>query len=201
MIRSVGYFLYVLIQIYGWIVLLRIFASWFAANPSSPFMRRLRQATDPALNFTRRLCPLTLGGLDFSPVILLLFLFFAGSFCLQGSQALAAGTSAMVLLPVFFYCLLEVVKNITMLLLVIMAARAVLSLMKPNPYNPLALIVYGATEPLLAPLRNWFPKGPWGLDLRAVLFIAFLLIFYAVVLQNFQLLTATWAHAYGFGGR
>ncbi|MDR3154942.1 MAG: YggT family protein [Deltaproteobacteria bacterium] len=199
MIVSLGYFLYLAITVYGWIVLLRIFISWFAPNPDSPFMRLLRSVTDPALAFTRRSFPVTLGGLDFSPVILLVFIYFLGNFILLGSQALGQGAPAAVLLPVFVICLLELVKSLVLLLFILMAARAVLSLVKPNPYNPLALIVYGSTEPLLAPMRNWFPKGPWGLDLRAVLFTAFLLLFYSLLLDNLQLMTFKWAASYGLG--
>ncbi|MDR1039499.1 MAG: YggT family protein [Deltaproteobacteria bacterium] len=200
MIKTLGHILYLLITIYGWVVLLRILISWFAPNPHSPFMRRLRQATDPALNLTRRLCPLSLGGLDFSPVLLIVFLYFIGNFIFMGSQALGAGASPAVLLPVLVCCLVQLVMSLTMFLMIIMIARAVLSLVKPDPYNTLVLMVYGATEPLLAPLRAFIPmRGPWGLDLRAVLFVAFLLLFYAFLLQNLQLMALGWARKYGFG--
>ncbi|MDR2613059.1 MAG: YggT family protein [Deltaproteobacteria bacterium] len=199
MITTMSYLLYLVITIYGWIVLLRVLVSWFAPSPRSPFMLLLRRLTEPALRLARRLFPVTLGGLDFSPVVLLVFLYFLGNFVLLGGRALGEGASLMALLPVFVFCLVELVKSLTVLLLILMAARAVLSLVKPDPYNPLALIVYGSTEPLLAPFRNWFPRGPWGLDLRAVLFIVFLLLFYALILQNLQLMTVVWARRYGLG--
>ncbi|MDR1038198.1 MAG: YggT family protein [Deltaproteobacteria bacterium] len=197
MIKTIGTVLWLLITIYGWILLLRLLVSWFTPNPHSPFMVRLRQITDPPLAYARRLCPLSLGGLDFSPVILLIALYFLASFVRLGSLALDAGAAIGVLLPVFVICLLYLVQNVVMLILIFMVCRAVLSLVKPNPYNPLALIVFGATEPLLAPLRNLFPKGPWGLDLRAVLFVAFLLIFYAVLLQRFLEMSVVWMHSFG----
>jgi YggT family protein len=197
MITKLGYVLYLLITAYGWAVILRVLLSWFGPNPRSQFMVLLRRLTDPALKLTRRLFPVTLGGLDFSPVLLLFFLFFLATFVLIGSQALGAGASLMVLLPVLVFCLVDLVKSILTLLLILMAARAVLSLVKASPYNPLSLVVYGATEPLLAPFRHWFPRGPWGLDLRAVLFIAFLLLVYAVLLQNLQLMCVSWIRSYG----
>ncbi|MDR1081248.1 MAG: YggT family protein [Deltaproteobacteria bacterium] len=197
MVKTVGTILWVIITAFGWLVLIRIFASWFSPNPHSPFMVRLRQIADPPLAFVRRICPITLGGLDFSPVALLMFLYFLSQFVRLGTFALDAGASAGVLFPVLVICLLLLVQNLTMLLLIFMVCRAILSLVKPNPYNPLALIVFGATEPLLAPMRNMFPKGPWGLDLRAVLFVAFLLIFYALVLQRFLEMSAFWMRSYG----
>jgi YggT family protein len=197
MIKTIGTILWVLISVFGWLVLIRIFASWFSPNPHSPFMVRLRQIVDPPLAFARRTCPLTLGGLDFSPVLLLMAVYFLSQFVRLSSLALDAGATVGVLVPVFVICLLLLVQSLTTILLIFMICRAVLSLVRPNPYNPLALIVFGATEPLLAPLRNLFPKGPWGLDLRAVLFMAFLLIFYAVALQRLLEMSALWMRSFG----
>jgi uncharacterized protein YggT (Ycf19 family) len=77
-----------------------------------------------------------------------------------------------------------------------MIIRVFLSLVGASPYNPLVLVVYGTTEPLLSPLRGLLPKGPGGLDLRALLFLAFLLLFYAFVLVTLIKLTNVWVLSY-----
>jgi YggT family protein len=80
-----------------------------------------------------------------------------------------------------------------------------MSLVNPAPYNPLVLIVYGLTEPLLAPLRGFFPRGPGGLDFRALIFLVIALLAQQVLLKSLYVLVATWigqsaghAVAYGF---
>jgi YggT family protein len=90
MILVIGKILYAALMAYGLLVLLRILISWVAPSPGSPFMRRLASVTDPALRLTRRACPLTLGGLDFSPVVLLVALSFLAELVQRGTVALGA---------------------------------------------------------------------------------------------------------------
>jgi YggT family protein len=75
--------LFQLIDLYFYIVLATVIISWLAAfniiNFGNPYVRQinsvLRQLTEPLLGPIRRILP-NLGGLDFSPVILLLGLQF-----------------------------------------------------------------------------------------------------------------------------
>ena len=67
-----------LIDIYWWIVLATVIISWLTAfniiNNSNPYVRQIYRAlhklTEPVLGPIRRFMP-DLGGLDFSPVIVL----------------------------------------------------------------------------------------------------------------------------------
>jgi YggT family protein len=59
-------------------------------------------------------------------------------------------------------------------------ARALLSWVNPDPYNPIVQFLYKVTEPLLAPFRRLFPAYAMGLDLSpvfALIFIWFLKLF------------------------
>jgi YggT family protein len=47
----------------------------------------------------------------------------------------------------------------------ILIARAVLSWVNPDPYNPVVRFLYRVTEPVLRPVRNWLPTYQLGLDL------------------------------------
>jgi YggT family protein len=72
-----------IIDIYWWVVILAAIMSWLIAfhlvntyNPAIHFVANfLFRATEPALRPIRRFVP-HLGGLDISPVILLVILFF-----------------------------------------------------------------------------------------------------------------------------
>jgi YggT family protein len=75
--------LFTLIDLYFYVILAVVIISWLTAfniiNGSNPYVRQanyiLRQLTEPLLAPIRRVLP-NLGGLDFSPIVLLLGLQF-----------------------------------------------------------------------------------------------------------------------------
>lgn len=61
--------------VYIFIVIARALISWVSPDPYNPIVRFLHNLTDPALYRLRRLLPfLQVGGLDLSPIALLLLL-------------------------------------------------------------------------------------------------------------------------------
>ncbi len=60
-----------IITVYIYIIVARAIISWVNPDPYNPIVRFLHNATDPVLYRIRRLIPLQLGGIDFSPIILL----------------------------------------------------------------------------------------------------------------------------------
>lgn len=62
-----------IIRLYTFVVLASVVASWVRAPEDHPVVRGLRRLTDPVLDPLRRVLP-TVGGLDFSPLVLLLLL-------------------------------------------------------------------------------------------------------------------------------
>jgi YggT family protein len=85
MIELLGFVNYV-ITLYTYVVLAAVILSWLIAfnviNPYNPFVRSLWQAvsavTEPFLRPIRRVMP-DLGGIDISPIILLLACYFVQS--------------------------------------------------------------------------------------------------------------------------
>lgn len=77
--------LHTVINIYFWIILAMVIMSWLIAfgivNRSNPYVRQVGQAldrlTDPLLRPIRRVLP-DLGGIDISPIVLLIGLQFLG---------------------------------------------------------------------------------------------------------------------------
>jgi YggT family protein len=75
-------FIRLLIDLYTWVIIGGVILSWLIAfnvvNPYNPFVRSLWQAltalTEPLLRPIRRMLP-DLGGIDISPMILLLLCF------------------------------------------------------------------------------------------------------------------------------
>jgi len=64
---------------YIWIVIGRAVISWVNADPYNPIVRFLVQVTDPILLRIRRYIP-SMGGIDLSPMILILAIVFLQSF-------------------------------------------------------------------------------------------------------------------------
>lgn len=194
---STGYIIWLVITIYIWIIVIAALVSWFSPDRSSPFVRFLDTLTSPALNMTKRFVRLTFGGLDFTPLLLILVLYFIAEVIKLSTYNIGHGAELYVILPIMVICLVQMIKSLCWLIFILMIARIIMSLIQPNPYNPLVLIVYGSTEPLLNPLKGLVPKGPGNLDLKAVLFLAFLLIFDTFVLNNILTASVKWGISYG----
>jgi YggT family protein len=66
-----------LLDIYSWIIIAAALMSWVSPDPRNPIVAFLRQVTEPVLNPVRRLLPpWKTGGLDLSPLIVLLLIQF-----------------------------------------------------------------------------------------------------------------------------
>lgn len=65
-----------LINIYMWIIIIRVLISWINPDPYNPIVQFLRGITDPPLEAMRRIMPRFLWstGLDFTPLLLILVL-------------------------------------------------------------------------------------------------------------------------------
>jgi YggT family protein len=65
-----------LINIYMWVIIIRVLISWINPDPYNPIVQFLRGITDPALDAMRRVMPRFLWstGLDFTPLLLILLL-------------------------------------------------------------------------------------------------------------------------------
>ena len=82
--NSVLWLILKIIDIYVWLIILQVVLSWLIAfnvlNTSNRFVYMvgdfLYRITEPAMRPIRRILP-SLGGIDLSPLVLLLLLFFA----------------------------------------------------------------------------------------------------------------------------
>lgn len=88
---SIAQLLDFLLTAYMWIIIGRVVISWVNADPYNPIVRFLYEATEPVLGRIRRVLPLSFGGIDFSPMILILAIMFLQSFLIQTLKQLAVG--------------------------------------------------------------------------------------------------------------
>ncbi len=75
LIRAFASILDVFLRLYSWVIIIAALVSWVNPDPYNPIVRFLYQVTEPVLRPIRRVIP-PLGGIDISPVIALLIIYF-----------------------------------------------------------------------------------------------------------------------------
>ena len=75
--------------LYMWIIIARAVISWVNPDPYNPIVRFLTSVTEPVLYAIRRRLPIQLGGMDFTPIIVILIIYFLQSFVVQSLLDLA----------------------------------------------------------------------------------------------------------------
>ncbi len=79
-INAIAQILDIALQIYFWIIIVDALLSWVNPDPWNPIVQFLHRATEPVLAPVRRYLPTWRTGLDFSPLIVLLAIYFARAF-------------------------------------------------------------------------------------------------------------------------
>jgi YggT family protein len=74
--------LHILLNVYMWIVVIRAIISWVSPDPYNPIVNFLYRATEPVLGYVRRIIP-SLGGIDLSPILVLIVIVFLDQFLVQ----------------------------------------------------------------------------------------------------------------------
>ena len=77
------------LTIFMWIVIARAILSWVSPDPYNPIVRFIHNVTEPVLYQVRKRIPLNFGGIDFSPMIILLAVIFLQQFVVQSIYQLA----------------------------------------------------------------------------------------------------------------
>ncbi|MBR5998440.1 MAG: YggT family protein [Deltaproteobacteria bacterium] len=80
MIGAISHLIGYIIELYSLVVLFRVIISWVNPDPYNPIVKFLYSATEPVLYRLRKAIPLQYGGIDFSPLALLLGLSFLKEF-------------------------------------------------------------------------------------------------------------------------
>jgi YggT family protein len=65
-----------LLSLYFWIVFIAVILTWIEPNPYNPIVRFLYSVTEPVFDFVREHLPVVFGGIDLSPMVVLLAIGF-----------------------------------------------------------------------------------------------------------------------------
>ena len=67
--------------------------------------------------------------------------------------------------------LLDLVSLAIVIYIYIIIARAIVSWVSPDPYNPIVRFLYRVTEPVLRPVRERLPISQMGIDFSPMIVI------------------------------
>ena len=90
-LNAVAVILDYVLTIYMWLIIIRALISWVNPDPYNPIVQFLYRLTDPVLYKVRRLLPASFFsfGIDFSPIIVILIIYFLQIFLVASLKQLA----------------------------------------------------------------------------------------------------------------
>lgn len=88
-INALAQVLSIVLTLYMYLVIARALLSWVSPDPYNPIVRFLYSATDPLLWRVRRVLPVSAGGMDLSPFVVVLAIVFLDRFLVESLRNLA----------------------------------------------------------------------------------------------------------------
>jgi YggT family protein len=89
LLLAVARLLELVLWAYFWIIIARAVVSWVSPDPYNPLVRFLYRVTEPVLRPIRHRLPTLAMGLDLSPMIVLLAIYFLESFVVGSIRDMA----------------------------------------------------------------------------------------------------------------
>jgi YggT family protein len=89
LVLAVARLLEIVLWAYFWIIIARALLSWVNPDPFNPIVRFLHRVTEPVLRPIRHRLPMMGMGLDLSPMIVILAIYFLQAFLVESLRDLA----------------------------------------------------------------------------------------------------------------
>lgn len=90
LLKAIAVVLHYALHFYMWIVIARAVLSWVNPDPYNPIVRFIHNVTEPVLYRIRTKLPFDFGGIDFSPIIVILVIIFLQNFVVNSLFRLSA---------------------------------------------------------------------------------------------------------------
>lgn len=89
LVGAIASVLDIMLTVYMWIIIARAIISWVNPDPYNPIVSFLYSATEPVLRYARRVIPPIGGGIDLSPILVLVAIVFVQQLLVQSLHQLA----------------------------------------------------------------------------------------------------------------
>ncbi len=95
-LQAIAGILSTVLTIYVWIIIISVILTWVNPDPYNPIVRILRNLTEPVFERVRRWLPFTvIGGIDLSPIVVLLLVQFVKIFLVKSLYQVGMQVSGM----------------------------------------------------------------------------------------------------------
>ena len=82
-LMALAQILSMVLNIFMWIIIIRALISWVNPDPYNPIVQFLYRVTDPVLYQVKKVVPMPGIGIDFSPIVVILIIYFLQIFAVQ----------------------------------------------------------------------------------------------------------------------
>jgi YggT family protein len=89
LVMALAQIAHIALNLYMWVVIARAVLSWVSPDPYNPIVRFLYNITEPVLYAIRKRVPVFFGGIDFSPMIVILAIYFLDGFLVPSLAGIA----------------------------------------------------------------------------------------------------------------
>ena len=155
-------------SLYILLVVLRFLLQAVRADSHNPISQFLLVATNPPLRLLRRVIP-EVAGIDWSSIVLMVSL---KAVELSLASLITYGVS-IALAGLIVLSIAELLKLIIYIFMFVIFVQILISWINPGMYNPVTVILYKLSDPLLRPARRLLPPVS-GIDFSPVLVLVFL---------------------------
>ncbi len=83
LLEAVAQVLDIVLNIFMWIIIIRALISWVNPDPNNPIVQFLYKVTEPVLFPIRKALPMSGLGIDISPIVVILIIYFLQIFLVQ----------------------------------------------------------------------------------------------------------------------
>ncbi|MGZ3578910.1 MAG: YggT family protein [Syntrophales bacterium] len=90
-IIAVAKIIHIVLNIYMWVIIARAIISWVNPDPYNQIVQFLYRVTEPVLARVRRWLPFGRMGIDISPIIVILAIYFLDEFLIKSMIEVAVG--------------------------------------------------------------------------------------------------------------
>lgn len=140
------------------LVMLRFLLQWVRADFYNPLSQFVVKMTAPLLKPLRRIIP-GIGGVDVAAIVLLLVLQLLDTWLVSAMHGQSLHPAVILVLAIG-----SLINTALYIFIVAIIVQAVLSWVQPGGYNPIAVVIFQLTNPVLRPIRNILPVFS-GIDL------------------------------------
>lgn len=91
LVKAMAYIINMVLTLYMWVIIAGAVLSWVNPDPYNPIVRIIHNITEPVLSQIRRRLPVSFGGIDFSPFIVILVIIFLLNSIVPGLDRFGTG--------------------------------------------------------------------------------------------------------------